>query len=518
MKIRKNIKSILTVGFISMFILSSVNISNAENNVEAEFNQTLNKYKDKNISLEDGVVLKVGENIDLSSYKDAQLSNNEVARINENGILETLEEGTVYLSITINNTAYIIEIGVVENLETNTRQRFTRQSNKYKVFIDAGHGGSDPGAVANGVEEADVNLAVAKLVREKLQFKGIEVLMSRDTDVFYTLLQRSEMSNNYNPHVFVSIHSNSASSSASGIETFYHTNKVNFKPLSDNIQSDMILQTGARNRGVKSANFSVLRNTNSPSALVENGFLTNIQEAMNLKNPLYQDKLATGIANGIEKYLKDNISLDVVPPTNEDDTTTSPETDDNNQSNFNPPSTDESVDVDFNDIDDHWAKDYIIEFVKKGIIAGYEDNTFKPNNSITRSEFIKLINKTFEFTKIGEVKFDDISPKEWFYHELEIAMGNGYINGYEDNTFRPNKEVSRQEASAMIANITGILGDGVLSFKDTDEIGNWAKPSVDALNDNNLIKGYSDNTFRPNGSMTRAEAVVILSRILQQVG
>lgn len=503
MNMNKKIKNIISLSILS--ILMSVNISNADSSVENELKEILNKYQ--NASVENGIVLEVGESLDLSKYI-VETSNENLIKVNEDNSLEAIRKGTTFLTVQDGDNLHVLEVFVDEEdpykLINSVNSRQT--SNQYKVFIDAGHGGTDPGAVTNGLQEADLNLKVALLVEQKLKDKGIEVLMSRTTDVYHTLNDRAVMSNLYNPHVFVSIHHNSATAtSASGIETYHHTDKVSHKPLSTEIQNETIRLTGANSRGVKSANFSVLRNTTSVSSLFEGGFMSNVNESKNLGNPAYQDKLATGIVNGIENYLKANVVLNPTPEVEPEIEDILPDTEDIL------PEVEDNV---FNDLQDHWAKDYILDFADKDIIGGYEDNTFRPDNSITRAEFIKIVNRVFGFTKTGEVKFDDLSPREWFYYDVELAVGNRYISGYEDNTFRPNNPITREEASAVIANIVWVKGDGVLSFIDEDQIAPWAKPSVDALNDNNIIGGYEDNTFRPKSLLTRAETVVILSRVL----
>ncbi|MFI3209442.1 MAG: S-layer homology domain-containing protein [Peptostreptococcaceae bacterium] len=174
-------------------------------------------------------------------------------------------------------------------------------------------------------------------------------------------------------------------------------------------------------------------------------------------------------------------------------------------------------------LDNHWARDYIYDFVQKGYIEGYEDNTFRPNQDITRAEFIKIVNKSFGYEqKSGIIQmirnlvrkgvmFTDINEDAWYYEYLEVAVDKGYIDGYEDNTFRPNDKITRQEASKIVAVIRELTGDGVINFKDKDEISNWAQNYVDALEDSKIIEGYEDNTFRPKSNITRAEAVKILS-------
>ena len=101
--------------------------------------------------------------------------------------------------------------------------------------------------------------------------------------------------------------------------------------------------------------------------------------------------------------------------------------------------------------------------------------------------------------------------KEWYYDDILIAKKAGYIDGYDDNTFRPDNLITREEASKIIATVKGYKGDGILDFDDTSQISNWAKSYVDALCDNNIINGYDDNTFKPKNRITRAETVKMLN-------
>ena len=165
------------------------------------------------------------------------------------------------------------------------------------------------------------------------------------------------------------------------------------------------------------------------------------------------------------------------------------------------------------DIKGHWAYDSIKQFIEKGYISGYEDKTFKPNNSITRAEFVKIVNKVFNFTEQGKENFKDIESDKWYYEDICIGVRAGYINGYEDGTFRPNEPISREEAASIISTITNLSGNSSLKFVDDNKIGAWAKSSVYALAENKIMTGYEDNTFRPKNKITRAEAVATLSRV-----
>lgn len=170
----------------------------------------------------------------------------------------------------------------------------------------------------------------------------------------------------------------------------------------------------------------------------------------------------------------------------------------------------------FNDIKSHWALEEINEFVNKGYISGYSDNTFRPNEKITRAEFITIVNKVFGFTEKGTENFEDVSDIDWFYKDILVAMKVGYINGYKDNTFRPNEYITREEAAKIINNIhqeEHSNFDKVSGFIDKEEISTWAIESIESMLENGYMKGYKDNTIKPKNKITRAEAVCLLNEI-----
>ncbi|MGY5266649.1 MULTISPECIES: N-acetylmuramoyl-L-alanine amidase [Clostridia] len=309
----KLIKYIVTFGIISATTaVGSIVPVSANENVEAEFSAVMDKYKNEEVVVDDGVSLRKGETLNLSKNPNWEMSDNDTVKISEDGIVTPVNSGTVFLSQKIDDKVHILEVYVPQNkIRAYSFAAMPKvDRDHYKVFVDPGHGGEDSGAVGYGNYEDELNLQVANKVRQKLEAKGIEVKMSRTSDEFISLGDRAKMANSYAPDVFVSIHQNSAdATSANGIETYYHTNKSDHKPYAQDVQTKAIGETNARNRGVKSANFAVLRETNMPAALFESGFITNQNESANLASSSYQDKLATGIANGVEKYLKENIEI-----------------------------------------------------------------------------------------------------------------------------------------------------------------------------------------------------------------
>ncbi|MCS6959890.1 MAG: N-acetylmuramoyl-L-alanine amidase [Pseudanabaenaceae cyanobacterium SKYGB_i_bin29] len=174
------------------------------------------------------------------------------------------------------------------------------------VVVDPGHGGGDPGAIANGVQEKDVVLAISLAVGRELQRLGHVVYYTRTQDVEIDLEPRVRLAEQVRANVFVSVHANSLASQSShvnGIETFFAPGSRLGRELAELVQNEVIAATGARDRGVKSARFYVVHRTTMPSILVETGFVTNPQEAANLANPVYQQKLGEGIARGVHQFL-----------------------------------------------------------------------------------------------------------------------------------------------------------------------------------------------------------------------
>ncbi|MCG1013273.1 S-layer homology domain-containing protein [Tepidanaerobacter sp. GT38] len=172
--------------------------------------------------------------------------------------------------------------------------------------------------------------------------------------------------------------------------------------------------------------------------------------------------------------------------------------------------------VELKDISGHWAEATIAKWVEQGLISGYTDGTFRPDNSITRAEFMALVNRAFGFNKKAAIGFFDVSATDWFYDEIAKAVKAGYISGYQDGTVKPNREISRQEAAVALCKVLNLeLQDNVDQFADKDSIQNWSKPYIGALASKGYMGGYPDGTFRPERHITRAETVTMLDNALK---
>ncbi|MBW7457581.1 S-layer homology domain-containing protein, partial [Paenibacillus sepulcri] len=168
------------------------------------------------------------------------------------------------------------------------------------------------------------------------------------------------------------------------------------------------------------------------------------------------------------------------------------------------------------DIKGHWAESQISGWIDKGYIKGYEDGSFKPNKTITRAEFSTLINRSFGFSETAAISFGDVASSYWAYSEAAKAVKAGYIKGYEDGTFGVSKPISRQEVAVIIGRLLNLPAVSAgASFQDAGLIAEWAKDAVGRAAASNILVGYKeDGSFKPTSPITRAEAVVTLDRII----
>ncbi|GFN21737.1 N-acetylmuramoyl-L-alanine amidase [Thermanaeromonas sp. C210] len=223
-----------------------------------------------------------------------------------------------------------------------------------RIGLDPGHGGSDPGAVGvNGLREKEVTLAVALLVAELLSRAGIEVVLSREKDVDVSLAERAALFNRAGLDLVVSLHINSSENPrADYLSTYILGPGGQAERVARTIQDELVRALGWPDGGVRQAGFYILRETEAPAVLVEMGFLSNPQEAQALKKEEVRQTLSRALARGIALHL----GLDPAV--------------------FSPGS----------DIAGHWAEATIRRCLELGLMHGYPDATFRPDNFATRAE------------------------------------------------------------------------------------------------------------------------------------
>lgn len=173
-----------------------------------------------------------------------------------------------------------------------------------KIFIDPGHGGTNPGAIGiDGIQEADINLDVALRLGAILAENGYDIEYSHTGDETVSLAERARRANSWGADYFVSIHCNSNTDpSIGGTETFYYREGTTAQRFAETVNTALVNVINLRNIGTFARNLAVLRLTRMPAILVELAFVSNPTEAALLSTPSFRQDCAVGIANGIIEF------------------------------------------------------------------------------------------------------------------------------------------------------------------------------------------------------------------------
>lgn len=178
----------------------------------------------------------------------------------------------------------------------------------------------------------------------------------------------------------------------------------------------------------------------------------------------------------------------------------------------------------FGDLVGHWAKDDVVAMVDKSIVEGMDDNHFAPDATVTRAQFATLISRALDLkSSMVQSPFSDVAAGSWYEDTVKKVYAAGLINGVSDHEFAPEKKITREEMAAMLmrakSHVTGMrieemTSSSSLAFNDEDVISDWAKKVVQLAVDAGLMNGRTAEKFAPQGQATRAEAVVVLKRLL----
>ncbi|MBP3361301.1 MAG: S-layer homology domain-containing protein [Clostridia bacterium] len=176
--------------------------------------------------------------------------------------------------------------------------------------------------------------------------------------------------------------------------------------------------------------------------------------------------------------------------------------------------------VRFNDVtEDYWAYAYINKLGEKEIICGDENNNFNPDNSISRAEFVKMLEKALGLHSDKKAEFSDVKEESWYYNSVSAVAASGLIYGYENNTFRPDNAITREEIALILERAVSLKGiscnrSGEIGFSDKDCISDYAENAVEVMISLGLISGFPDNTFKPKSYATRAETSAVICRLI----
>lgn len=173
----------------------------------------------------------------------------------------------------------------------------------------------------------------------------------------------------------------------------------------------------------------------------------------------------------------------------------------------------------YSDIDGSYAKEAILSLASKGIVKGYANGTFGVKKEVTRAEFAIILNRAMGYTSSSSYAgtFKDIDPGAWYVSELNSAIENNITKGFKDNTYRPNEVISREQAASMLSNVllkTGSSLSSASQYKDQTNIATWAKESVELVTQESVMSGYPGNKFMPKRSLTREEAAMMIHNLV----
>lgn len=169
----------------------------------------------------------------------------------------------------------------------------------------------------------------------------------------------------------------------------------------------------------------------------------------------------------------------------------------------------------YSDIRGHWGQEAIVRLTNRQIINGYDNYTFQPDRPITRAEATAVLSRAFQLNKLRSIAYSDLSSTHWAYTYIAQAAQAGVIEGYPDRTFGPDQPVTRMEMTAMLARSLNKSGKlrGQAPFSDIEE-NYWGAGLLKQMKAEGLVGGYDDGTFRPDQQATRAEFVQLLAGAL----
>lgn len=171
----------------------------------------------------------------------------------------------------------------------------------------------------------------------------------------------------------------------------------------------------------------------------------------------------------------------------------------------------------FADIDGHWAKDAISQLTEQGVISGYGNYRFAPNQPITRAEAATVLTRALKLSKRQVLRFSDMDASHWAYDYVAKAVQANIVDGYPDGTFGPDRTLTRMEMTQMLARSMNMTGKkrGNSPFSDVNDT-YWGVGILKQMSADGWISGYSDGTFRPDEQATRAEFVTLLAKVMNR--
>ena len=178
----------------------------------------------------------------------------------------------------------------------------------------------------------------------------------------------------------------------------------------------------------------------------------------------------------------------------------------------------------FTDIDGHWARGRILELAEKGLVNGMEAHRFEPDRKVTRAMFVTIMGRMYgvDDTFPAPEGFTDVKASDWFAPYVGWAAVSGVVNGYDDGTFAPNREITREQMALILIRYCDAVQlslpetESGSAFLDEGEISAWALEAVLRARSCGLVNGRENGCYDPKGTATRAEMCAVIARLMEK--
>lgn len=347
-----------------------------------------------------------------------------------------------------------------------------------KIYLDPGHNhsGGDTGATGYGLREQNISVQIGQKLKGLLEANGQQVKMSRyavednigNGTLRSSLSSRTADANAWGADLFVSIHCNAANEKAYGTETYAYRVSSNGYRLAAGVQKHLVADTGRCNRGVKTANFAVLRNSNMPAILVETAFIDNPEDNAFLGSEIGKSHIAAAIAKGICEYLGLGYKgPDAVIPA------------------------------------EHWCQGYLDDLIAKKYIVSPEAWPF--DGLTTKSGAVALVDKVSG----GMWTSDEQDPSvHWVQPHVISLCGKGIITDKTEWLVNPDAPVSKALLLALIDQMTG----GTLPAYRERQTDHWGRNKLDSLCDKAVIRNPGEWYPDFEGEVANANTIALVSK------
>ena len=383
------------------------------------------------------------------------------------------------------------------------------------ITLDPGHGGTDSGAVANGHKESDLNLTICLYIKQYLEeYENVEVYMTRTTkEEGPELEERIKIGVSHSSDAVVSFHLDAGGGSGSlalvtnGLYDPYGKKDSDYA-LADSILNSLKVNAGIPTRGRQT--------TNTTEYYWPNG-----KPADHFKNNYY------GILNGVTSMIIENCFLDSADYSrylnSDEKLRTIARADAAGIADY--------YGLKRYDYKHHWSKPYVEHALEKGWVAGYDEYHFRPDNVLTRGQSAAIFARfTPDYQEDAdlEVPFPDVKETEYYAAPVAWAQKNGILSGYPNGMFGPNDGVTREQMALIIQKYLAFCGKDISvtdagwqklrSFSDSAEISSWAREGVAFCLEQGILTGMSNEVFSPGTKTTRGQFCVILTQLEEKIG